>query len=92
MTFWEDDYKEMQVKYTRLLVSLSAIISEINHLDEVCRKIDINRRENAVAMSVTIQESDEKYSFDDIRKNIPTLIENLKKQSAKFGVNWKDLL
>ena len=91
LSFWESDYKEYARKIALDIFALAELNKRFHEYEYRMKVIDQNRRENAVAMGVSIKESDEKYSFEAELKTIPKIIEGMLEYEKKFGIRYGDI-
>ncbi len=91
LSFWEETYGEYPKKIAVALFQLAEIHKRLNQYEYRMKVIDQNRRENAVAMGVSIKDSDEKYSFESHMKLLPEIIKAMKQQEEKFKINFAEI-
>lgn len=91
LTWFERDYREMPRKIADDIFALANIHKRLKNHERIMKNIDQNRRENAVAMGVSIKESDEKYSFESELKYLPEVIKAMLETEKKYGIKFGEI-
>lgn len=83
----ERDYKEIKLEIMLAVTRAMRVLKEFNDLDHKMKRTETARRENAFHMGVPLHESDATFNFDELKTEIPLIMEAYKKLLAQFGVN-----
>jgi hypothetical protein len=85
---WKDTYDDVTRQMADDAIRLMRICKRLKELERRMVNIDINRRENAIDMSVGIRESDEVFSFEVCKKAVRPLIDEANKMMGQFGLSY----
>lgn len=89
LSYWHDAYTDLIREAGADIVRMERIIERAKERKCILRNIDANRRENAIAMGVSIRESDEYHPYEDIAAKALKQIEESEKIMASFGYSYK---
>ena len=89
LTHFKKIYEEKQEIGALLFIEAQQLFKKLSDLQDLMETIDANRRENAIALGVSIKESDAAYKFN--LSLCPALAEQIKKSFESSGMEMPQL-
>lgn len=91
LTWFAGRYKEFIDGILSDCFTMAELHKRILDREKALKWCDVQRRENAIAMGVRLEESDAKYNFDDYMKMLPELIEKALEFEKEFKISFAQI-
>lgn len=91
LTWFKGRYKEFVDDTARDAFAVAELHKRAKEREKAIKWADVQRRENAVAMGVGIEESDLAYDYDEFLKALPALIKEMLEFEKLYKVNFADI-